>query len=96
MRSAALLAAILLAAPAGAQTYSNGGPQPGDQGIGLVLSTNPGPDSILFQGNTINVVVGIEGPPEPTTTTTQPPDSTTTSQQDGNNGNGNGGNGGDG
>jgi serine/threonine-protein kinase len=50
---------------------------PGDQGIGLVLNTNPGPDSVVLQGSTIIVLVGVEGPPE-TTTTTQPPDSTTT------------------
>jgi len=60
---------------------------PGDQGIGLVLNTNPGPDSIVLQGSTIIVLVGIEGPPE-TTTTTQPPEETTTTQADnGDNGN---------
>ncbi len=62
---------------------------PGDQGIGLVLNTNPGPDSVVLQGSTIIVLVGIEGPEE-TTTTTQPPDDTTTTTEADNNGGDNG------
>lgn len=42
MKSAVVLAVLLLAAPAVAQTYSNGGPQPGDQGIGVMPLPTPG------------------------------------------------------
>ena len=59
---------------------------PGDQRIGLVVNTNPGPDSTVLQGSEILVAIGVERPPEETTTTTattQPPSSTETTQNDG-------------
>ncbi|MEM9564576.1 MAG: Stk1 family PASTA domain-containing Ser/Thr kinase [Actinomycetota bacterium] len=50
---------------------------PGDERIGLVVNTNPGPGSMVLQGSTIMVAIGIEQVEETTTTTTAPPDSTT-------------------
>jgi eukaryotic-like serine/threonine-protein kinase len=61
--------------------------QPGDGQIGLVVSTNPGPGSMVAQGSTILVEIGVEGQPAPTTTqTTQPPPSSTDSTQPDNGG----------
>ncbi len=65
--------------------------QPGDQRIGLVLSTNPGPGSQVPQGSTILVQFGVEvenpptsdttTPTTDTTATTETTESTTTTQQ---------------
>ncbi len=53
---------------------------PGDERIGLVVNTNPGPGSTVQQGSTIMVAIGVEQPEEPTTTTstTQPTSTSTT------------------
>lgn len=47
----------------------------GDPRIGLVVNTNPGIGATVFQGQTIQVQIGVEAPE---TSTTQPPDTTTT------------------
>jgi serine/threonine-protein kinase len=50
----------------------------GDQRIGLVVNTNPGPGSVVEQGSTVRVAIGAQSQ-ETTTTTAQ--ETTTTAQE---------------